>query len=130
MDAVKRRSLISLGILVVLLAGSLIVWLVLKPVGPRAMKLKVTGSPGVLVSATMEADGRVFHETSTVPCEFDVTAEKLTFSIKPANGDAGEIRVEMLAEGRLHGTTGSLKGVSGRLEFDGRKLKDASISGL
>jgi hypothetical protein len=127
----KQRTSIILGVLVVvLITASLIAWRGIHATGPRAMTIKVSGPAGVRISSSVDADGQTSTDERALPCEFSATAEKLHFTVRKISGPDGQIRVEMFADGLLRGSTGSLRAVSGQLEFEGRSVKIASISGL
>jgi hypothetical protein len=94
------------------------------------MRLEVRGAPSTRVSVELEADGAKSSFEADLPLDVDRTASSFSFDVKKIAGPNESIRVDVLGDGKLRNSCGSLKGVFGVLEMDGARVGRASISGL
>src|SRR5947199_4506146 len=84
------------------------------PASPHDIQIEVSGTPGLKVDATFEADGAVTQQSGTIPATFTVRARKLSYTI--TKGDqAGELSATVTVDGaslsRAGGTAKNVRGV-------------------
>lgn len=97
----------------------------------RAVVISITGDGGQ-VTVNMEADGESLQVSDqSIPCDIPIIVRhKIGFSINRVGAGEGAMNVEVISDGISQMQFGGARGAIGRLEFEGRRIVLASISGL
>src|SRR5690349_8002627 len=118
----RRPSLLTGGAILLLFVGLVLALNVYwQPAATRAVRLNLTGTPGLKVVGTYTADGVEAPFEGVLPTSINTTARDFAYQIRIAEGQ-GEIKGELFIEGATVGmsaTSGRRVGVRGGSEVRG-----------
>ena len=89
--------------------------------GPKTMRVELSGTTGLKIAGSYEANGSTYEFSGVVPTNFAVEAKHFSYTIMKLDSD-GELEGKLFVENKAVGmsrTPGPYSGVRGEYSFDG-----------
>jgi hypothetical protein len=68
------------------------------PASRKEFRIRISGTPGLILDGHYEVEGRRSGFRGTIPAEVTVTARSLDYTVRTAGGE-GQLQVELLLDG-------------------------------